>query len=62
MKCPDCGIIIPEKIVGTEQYDGQYFEYYEGCCPCCLTAFEWYDTYEYTETSAPVPIDPNDHP
>lgn len=61
MKCPNCGCELRIVLVGEEQRDEKYFQYYEGVCGECSSSYEWYDMYEYTETSEPRQIDPNNH-
>lgn len=61
MKCPNCGYELRVVYVDEEQRDEKYFQYYEGVCSKCGSSYEWYDMYEYTESSSPQRIDPNNH-
>lgn len=61
MKCPNCGAEITITDISSDCYDGFYYEYYTGRCPDCDNYWEWYDTYEFTESSAPTLIESNDH-
>lgn len=61
MKCPNCGCELRVVWCNAEENDEKYFRYYEGVCSKCRSSYEWYDMYEYTESSSLQRIDPNNH-
>ncbi len=61
MECPNCRTELQITFKDMEEYDGKVYMYYEGTCQKCERQWEWYDTYEFTETSYPCEIDNHDH-
>jgi len=61
MKCPNCGAEITITDVSSECSDGNYYECFTGICPDCNNYWEWYDIYEFTESTIPTLIENDDH-
>ena len=61
MRCPNCGAEITITDVSSACCDGNYCKYFTGRCPDCDNYWEWYDIYEFTESTIPILIENDDH-
>ena len=62
MKCPICGETVRViNIIGTEYYNGSYYDIVEGTCSDCGMGWQWVEVYTFDHIEDVIPINVDDH-